>query len=329
MAFTIRKGAFASGTTTATIPVPTAGNAPVAGDVMVIVLESSDSSTLAGTPVCGWGTSAIFEQTAGAGVTGVTTLSIFAKIAGASEADVSISSVGDHCAGSMFVISGSGVTATNQIVVGTANATTSGVVATPSITVTAGSLVVNCSASSRDANATNTTFGTSNGWTATDPATLTELEDRTVVTAAGGGVGYAWGVCTGTTTGQGDADISVATYHVDVFLGFAPVSAILGEASLAGTAELAAAGLRLRYQVQGLTVDAVSTTQVDLSWTAMDVPGVENEVYDIERDGTVIVFDHDTNSYTDTGPFSPGQTPSYRVRAVTHPGGFPGYADSY
>jgi hypothetical protein len=61
----------------------------------------------------------------------------------------------------------------------------------------------------------------------------------------------------------------------------------------------------------GLTATPVSATQVNLAWTA--VAGVTK--YDIERNGVVIVLDHPTNSYSDTGLTS-ATTYSYRVRSV-------------
>lgn len=61
----------------------------------------------------------------------------------------------------------------------------------------------------------------------------------------------------------------------------------------------------------GLTVTVVSASQLDLSWNS--VTGVTG--YDIERDGTVIVFDNPSNSYSDTG-LAAASTHTYRVRAV-------------
>jgi hypothetical protein len=61
----------------------------------------------------------------------------------------------------------------------------------------------------------------------------------------------------------------------------------------------------------GLTATPVSSSQIDLSWNA--VSGASG--YDIERDGTVIVFDHVGTSYSDTG-LNPSTLYTYRVRAV-------------
>lgn len=61
----------------------------------------------------------------------------------------------------------------------------------------------------------------------------------------------------------------------------------------------------------GLTATPVSATQINLAWNA--VSGASG--YDIERNGAVIVFDHPTNSYSNTG-LSPATTYTYRVRSV-------------
>lgn len=60
----------------------------------------------------------------------------------------------------------------------------------------------------------------------------------------------------------------------------------------------------------GLTVTAVSESRLDLDWDAVN----SATGYDIERGGVVIVTDHPTTSYSDTG-LAPSTTYSYRVRA--------------
>jgi hypothetical protein len=62
---------------------------------------------------------------------------------------------------------------------------------------------------------------------------------------------------------------------------------------------------------QNLTATTVSATQIDLDWDA--VTGATG--YDIERNGSVVVFDHTTNSYSDTGLASSTEY-TYRVRSV-------------
>lgn len=62
----------------------------------------------------------------------------------------------------------------------------------------------------------------------------------------------------------------------------------------------------------GLQAVAVSASQIDLSWDA--VSGVSG--YDVERDGQVILVDHASTSYSDTG-LDPSTEYAYRVRAVS------------
>ena len=67
------------------------------------------------------------------------------------------------------------------------------------------------------------------------------------------------------------------------------------------------------------TAVAVSATQIDISWPAID----SATGYDIERDSVVIATDHATTTYNDTG-LNPSTTYTYRVRSVGPPpsGGF-------
>jgi len=62
----------------------------------------------------------------------------------------------------------------------------------------------------------------------------------------------------------------------------------------------------------GLTATPVSSSQIDLNWD--DMAGASG--YDIERDGVIIVSDHPTSSYSDTGR-TPSTEYDYRVRQVT------------
>jgi hypothetical protein len=60
-----------------------------------------------------------------------------------------------------------------------------------------------------------------------------------------------------------------------------------------------------------LTVSVITSTRNDLSWTA--IPAASG--YDVERNGTVLVYGTATTSYSDTTATA-GSTDSYRVRAV-------------
>lgn len=223
MAATIRsKGAFGSGTTSFLAAVPTGGSAPVSGDALYIIMESSDSTTAAGTPTTPGGWTKLFEETQGAGATGVTTLTVFGKIAGAGEADVTVNGVGNHCSGRMFVIMGHGLSVIGDTVVGAGNGADTGNGTVTGITVTAGSLVLICVATTRDANNT-TTFS---AWTNGNLTSILEEQDQTVSTGAGGGTGVASGQCAGTTTGNSTVTIAVSVQWRSVHLGIAPASVV-------------------------------------------------------------------------------------------------------
>jgi len=70
------KGESVAGTTFCT---PTVAPNIQANDILLLVVESSDSTTTAGTPDTPPSYSKIFEETQGVGATGVTTLTVFAK----------------------------------------------------------------------------------------------------------------------------------------------------------------------------------------------------------------------------------------------------------
>lgn len=106
-------------------------------------------------------------------------------------------------------------------------------------------------------------------------------------------------VPTGSTTGTytlAGSTASVRTPKAETTGGYAYAGTAQGEAPLAG--------------LTGLTAVAVSAAQIDVSWDAY--PGALG--YDIERDGVVIITDHQSASYSDTG-LAEATTYSYRVRA--------------
>lgn len=68
------------------------------------------------------------------------------------------------------------------------------------------------------------------------------------------------------------------------------------------------------YQVTGLVATFIGSSQIDLSWDQLIYQG-SGYAYDVERSGVVIVRDHPTTSYSDTG-LTPSTEYTYRVRAV-------------
>jgi hypothetical protein len=187
---------------------------------MYIVMESSDSTTTAGTPTTPAGWSKLGEWTSGAGATGVTTLTIFGKIAGAGEADVTVSGVGNHCAGAMIVIADHGLANITATVVGEPadHGTSTTNVLAPAINVAADSLILTLMGLSDDANDTTNISGVTNA----NLASITERIDQTVATGAGGGVGIYTGTCAGTNTGTTEWDHDTAERSQSVQLGIPP-----------------------------------------------------------------------------------------------------------
>jgi len=196
-------GVYGSGTTSFTAAVPTGGSAPVSGDALYIIMESTDSTTTAGTPSTPAGWTSLFEQTFAAGSStepAVSTLTVFGKIAGAGEANVTVNGVGNHCSGAMVVVAGHGLSSITATAIGTAtdHGTTTTSVNTASLTVTGNSLIIGCIGLGDDANdTTNVTAGPTN----TNLASITLQRDQTVNTGSGGGVAIWTATCAGTTTG--------------------------------------------------------------------------------------------------------------------------------
>ena len=224
MAATVRGvGVYAVGTTSFVAAVPTA-DAPVSGDSMYIFMESSDSGTAAGTPTTPGGWTSLFEATVGDGVTGVTTGTVFGKIAGASEADVTVDGVGNHCSGSMLVIRDHGMSVITDTVVGANNDHGVGTTgnSTTGITVTADSLVILFVYLTDDALDDLTNVDTVAN---TNLASITEREDHTTNTNAGGGVSYWTATCAGTTTGATTWNHDTAANSGSVHLGIKPATA--------------------------------------------------------------------------------------------------------
>src|SRR3990167_5792930 len=236
-------GAFGSGTTSFVAAVPTGGSAPQAGDALYIVMESSDSSTAAGTPNTPNGWSKLNETTVGAGATNFTTLTIFGKIAGAGEGNVTVDGVGDHCAGAMVVVAGHGLSVIGDTVVGAAqnHGTQQANCLAPSITVTADSFIIVAMGLTDDAADTTNVSGVVNA----NLASITERIDRTVATGAGGGVGIYTATCAGTSTGTTEWDHDTAANSQSLQLGIKPNPFVSGAGSSAGGGASAVVGLAL------------------------------------------------------------------------------------
>lgn len=207
-------GVAGSGTTSFVAAVPTGGSAPVSGDAMYIIMESSDSSTAAGTPNTPSGWTKLFEQTVQSGASNVTTLTIFGKIAGSSESDVTVDGVGDHCVGALTVVQDHGMNAITDTVVGTGATGLGSTVTLNAVTVAATTLCLLCGGSSIDS------ASSWSSWTNANLTSITEIIDTFTTTGAGGGVGVATGRKGAEgSTGSSFSSTAGTNYWVAVMLG--------------------------------------------------------------------------------------------------------------
>jgi hypothetical protein len=195
------KGVYAAGTTSFVANAP---GGILAGDHLLIVMESADSMTAAGTPDTPAGFTKLFEETQNVAAN-ATTLTIFDKIAAGGETDVTVTGVLDHCSGTMFVIRGASASI-GDVVVGTGNGGATLSVTLLSITTIAdNSLVVMAVCSRRDITATNQF----DAWANTNLTGITEWEDNVTSTGNGGGIGVAYGTkALAGATGNSTCDMS-------------------------------------------------------------------------------------------------------------------------
>ncbi len=208
-----------AGTTSTTITASTQSE----GNLLLIFVESSNSTTAAGTPNTPANWNKIFERTEGSDELNVTTLTIFSRLAPAGgTGNVTVNGVLNHITGSMMTITGHGITTADatQIVVGTGagHGTEITGLSTTGITVTANSLIVWVIGLSD--NATDTT--NASGYTNANLADITERCDNTQSTGVGGGIALATATCAGTTTGNGTWAHDTAVKSQSVYLGIKP-----------------------------------------------------------------------------------------------------------
>ncbi len=132
------------------------------------------------------------------------------------------------------------------------------------------------------------------------------------ITFGTGTINWALGVDNANTyqgIGNDNTAIQIQQATVNIFTDMGAPSVTLMSGLTAPTAQS-------WYQVSvpvptGLTVTPVSTTRLDLSWSA--AAGATG--YDVERNGTVIVTGQTGTTYSDTG-LTPATTYTYRVRSV-------------
>jgi hypothetical protein len=215
-------GVFGSGTTSCTAAAPTGGSAPVEGDAAYIIVESSDSTTAAGTPNTPSGWTKLLEVTSGAGATGVTTLTVFGRIVPAGgQGDVTIDGVGNHCGAAMTVVADHGMGAITDTIIGTVTDHGTGTTGLTTSGITLphpDCFILWVMGLSDDAADTTNASAQTNA----NLSSITERIDNTVTAGAGGGLSFCTATCAGTTTGNGTWDHDTAERSQSVYLGIAP-----------------------------------------------------------------------------------------------------------
>lgn len=181
------------------------------GDLEIMAVESTDSSTAGGTPNTPSGWTKIFEETQAEGAAGVTTLTIFAKISNSS-ASVTVDGVLDHLTVVRSAYYNHGVTdVSTDIIVGTGNGANTGNATILDVTTTvARSMVVMVLASTRDStSATFSAWANSNLIHIADGAG--RIDENGTITGVGGVVGMIDGIkVTAGATGNSTVTIAVS-----------------------------------------------------------------------------------------------------------------------
>src|SRR6266511_2407088 len=202
------KGGWSIGPSGTFVAVPTGGGAPAANDILLVVTESCNTASTAGTPVIdptqGWTTIVISTQ--GDGSAGVTTLAVWAKRAVGGDTGVWVTGTPNHVSGEMFVYSGAMITGTPWVG-GAANGANSGNGTMTGLnTIKDNSLVVMACTSTRDANST----AQFSSWANANLTSINERDDNTSLTGAGGGFGVAEGYLA-TAGASGNSTVTIAT----------------------------------------------------------------------------------------------------------------------
>lgn len=211
-----------SGTTSATLITQSeiTNLLTAAGLLEIIAVESSDSTTAAGTPDTPTGWSKIFEETQADTATGVTTLTVFARINPGSLSSVTITGVGNHVIAARMWYANHGVSdVTTDLIVGTGNGADTGNATLNGITTTEDwTLIVQALASTRDA--TGPTFSAQTNANLTD---LFEKVDTGTTAGAGGNIMVSDGMKNSSgATGNTTVTISVSDKWRGVQIGIPP-----------------------------------------------------------------------------------------------------------
>ena len=193
-------GTFTLGTAAITPPYPTGGNAPVAGDIALLVV-STENQSIALTTANGFvEMGAQANKAAGTAATNpASRLAVYWKRCTGGDLNPVVTDSGDHQTGQIFLFSGVRQTGNPWDVYGEGNDSaandTTGVIPAATTTV-ASTLVVLISSTSYngDSTAEFANVGAGGGWTNANLSGLTEIADQSSTTGLGGGFGIATGI---------------------------------------------------------------------------------------------------------------------------------------
>jgi hypothetical protein len=220
------KGGWSIGNSGTYAVAPTGGNAPDADDILIVVTESCNSASAAGTPSIseiGWSQLCLRSQ--GDGGAGVTTMAVYGKRAVGGEAGLWVTGTPNHIDAEMFVYSGCMATGTAWTVGSTNGAANGNGTMSSVTTVKDNSLVMLICTSTRDA-ISSSQFSS---WTNSNLTSITEREDKTDSTSAGGGFGVADGfLASAGACGNSTVTIATSEQWCSVHIALAPDTAPAG-----------------------------------------------------------------------------------------------------
>jgi uncharacterized repeat protein (TIGR02059 family) len=209
----VAKGAFASGTTSASAAVPTNYHP---GDLLIIMVHTPNNAV---TTPAGWNLlapSPVYTGTANVAL-GVR-ITVFWKIATASESSVSVAVTSGTCT-CVQMTCWRGVDTTTPFDVtptSKVDATSTTALSCPTITsATDGAMIINAIALDTDAASTANMGAATNA----SLASITEGHDQTVSTGTGGGIGFEYGIKT--TAGAVNATTATVTTGAHAYLTIA------------------------------------------------------------------------------------------------------------
>jgi hypothetical protein len=216
-------GTFTSGTGTIVPPMPTAGAAPAANDILLLVCESENQAITLSSAQGFVEVTNSPQGTGTAGTAGSTRLSVFWKRAVGSDVAPTVADSGDHTTGQIHCFSGVKTSGNPwNITAGGVDTTSDTSGSIPGATTTVNDCLVVLLCSSSADTLSTAQFGS---WANADLGTVTERTDNTVAAA---GLGGGHGMATGTLAVAGaytSSSVTLATASLKGMMSVALESA--------------------------------------------------------------------------------------------------------